>query len=279
MSDSEINSSDSDEEVVFDIPEHSSRTAFLKKNKINVKHIPKEEDDDEELEDEVDDEDDDEIDGIIGDIKKTKKSKKTFYEDDEEIDVIDDDEDEDDSDVEEDNEFDIDNLDITDKSHNKKNAKKTHDDEYIENEFNYLEDSDNDDNDEPDEDEGYLQKFNDNIRKNIIADYHPELNQISYEEIEGLSVITKNESGVIVDPLHRTLPFLTKYEKARILGERAKQLNAGAKSFISLDPSIIDGYIIAVKELEEKKIPFIIKRPLPNGGCEYWKLKDLEILI
>jgi hypothetical protein len=33
------------------------------------------------------------------------------------------------------------------------------------------------------------------------------------------------------------------------------------------------------KELEEKKMPFIIKRPMPNGGCEYWKLSDLEILI
>ena len=34
----------------------------------------------------------------------------------------------------------------------------------------------------------------------------------------------------------------------------------------------------ALKEYEEKKIPFIIKRPLPNGGCEFWKFKDLEIL-
>ena len=38
-------------------------------------------------------------------------------------------------------------------------------------------------------------------------------------------------------------------------------------------------YISKIKELEEKKIPFIIKRPLPNGGCEYWKLADLEILL
>jgi hypothetical protein len=36
--------------------------------------------------------------------------------------------------------------------------------------------------------------------------------------------------------------------------------------------------LIALAELERKAIPFIIKRPLPNGGCEYWKLKDLEVL-
>ena len=31
-------------------------------------------------------------------------------------------------------------------------------------------------------------------------------------------------------------------------------------------------------EFEQKKIPFIVRRPLPNGGSEYWKLRDLEIL-
>ena len=28
----------------------------------------------------------------------------------------------------------------------------------------------------------------------------------------------------------------------------------------------------------KKKIPFIIKRPIPGGAFEYWKLKDLEII-
>jgi DNA-directed RNA polymerase I, II, and III subunit RPABC2 len=63
------------------------------------------------------------------------------------------------------------------------------------------------------------------------------------------------------------------------LGERAKQINSGAKPFTIVDDNIIDGYLIALKELEEKKMPFIIKRPMPNGGCEYWKLSDLEILV
>ena len=37
-------------------------------------------------------------------------------------------------------------------------------------------------------------------------------------------------------------------------------------------------HLIALKELEEKKIPVIIRRPIPNGASEYWHLKDLEIL-
>jgi DNA-directed RNA polymerase I, II, and III subunit RPABC2 len=41
---------------------------------------------------------------------------------------------------------------------------------------------------------------------------------------------------------------------------------------------MIDGYLIALKEFEEKKIPFIIRRPLPDGTSEYWRLSDLEII-
>jgi len=71
---------------------------------------------------------------------------------------------------------------------------------------------------------------------------------------------------------------LTKYEKARIIGERAKQLNSGAMPTIEIESNIIDGYLIALKEFEQKKIPFIVKRPLPNGGCEYWRFSDLEVI-
>jgi DNA-directed RNA polymerase I, II, and III subunit RPABC2 len=141
------------------------------------------------------------------------------------------------------------------------------------NEYSSDEDDDDDIND-PD----YFKKFDENIKHNIITEYHPEMVQHNYQEVEILSNVVRNEHGKIVDPFHKTLPFLTKYEKARILGERAKQLNVGATPFIPLEPHMIDGYLIALKELEEKKIPFIIKRPLPNGGCEYWKLKDLEFI-
>ena len=132
------------------------------------------------------------------------------------------------------------------------------------------------DEDEEDEDDNYLQKFDEATQRKIIADYHPELQSHNYDEIDILSRIVRDENGEIIDPLHKTLPFITRYEKARILGERAKQLNSGAKAIIEVDPNIIDGYLIALKEYEKKAIPFIVKRPLPNGGCEYWKFEDLE---
>lgn len=133
--------------------------------------------------------------------------------------------------------------------------------------------------DEEEKEEDYLQKIDDDYKENLISSYHPELHNINYDEVEALSKVVRDSDGNIIDPLHRTQPFVTKYEKARVIGERAKQINAGSKSFVSVDESVIDGYLVALKEFEEKKLPFIIKRPLPNGGCEYWKLHDLEILI
>ena len=141
----------------------------------------------------------------------------------------------------------------------------------------FLQPDDDDDEDE-DNDPDYLQKFDDSIKQRIISDFHPELKTHNYDEIDVLSRVVRDNMGTIIDPLHKTLPFLTKYEKTRILGERATQLNAGAIAMIEVDVDMIDGYVIALKEFEKKKIPFIIKRPLPNGAVEYWKLEDLEVL-
>ena len=141
-------------------------------------------------------------------------------------------------------------------------------------------DYDDDDSGEEDDDveEHYLQKFDESIHQQIISQHHPELHMHNNDEIDILSRVVRDQNGTIIDPLHRTLPFMTRFEKARFLGERAKQINSGAKPMVALEPNVIDGYLIALKEYEAKKIPFIIKRPLPNGGCEYWRFSDLEII-
>jgi DNA-directed RNA polymerase I, II, and III subunit RPABC2 len=139
-----------------------------------------------------------------------------------------------------------------------------------------IDDDDNDDNDDDDDD--MLQKFDHETKKKYIAAHHPECLSFNHEETETLSRVVRDENGRIVDPYHKTLPILTKYEKTRILGIRTKQLNEGAKPYIDVNPTIIDGYIIAQLELEHKRLPFIIRRPIPNGGSELWKLQDLEII-
>ena len=147
----------------------------------------------------------------------------------------------------------------------------------VEDNDNDEEEEDDDDEDEEDLDES-LKKLEKDIDNDIILKHHPEIIQNNYDEILALCKIIRNDKGIIVDELHKTYPFITKYEYARVIGMRAKQLNNGADPFVKVDRGMIDGYTIALKEMEEKKIPFIIARPLPNGGREYWKLQDLELI-
>ena len=144
--------------------------------------------------------------------------------------------------------------------------------------YNTMDDSDSSD-DEKEEDQFRFQKLDKISRSEIIENYHTELLSHNYDEIEVLSRVVRDVNGNIVDPLHRSLPFITKYEKTRILGERAKQIDAGAEVLVPVEEELIDGYLIAKKEYDAGKIPFIIKRPLPNGSVEYWKFRDLEFLV
>jgi DNA-directed RNA polymerase I, II, and III subunit RPABC2 len=134
-----------------------------------------------------------------------------------------------------------------------------------------------DDDDDDDDDDAYFEKLN-GFSEKTLEKYHPESVFHNYDEIDTLSRVVRDSNNKIIDPFHKTLPIMTKYEKARILGQRAKQIDNSATVFVKIEDNIVDSYKIAEMELSAKKIPFIIKRPLPGGACEYWKVKDLEIL-
>lgn len=139
-------------------------------------------------------------------------------------------------------------------------------------------DTDGDDADDADDGTNYLRKFDSEMRENYITSHHQEMMQLNASEVDALVRVVRNADGMIVDSMHQTMPFLTKYEKTRILGQRAKQINQGAQPLIPVDKKIIDGYLIAQLELQQKALPFIIRRPLPGGKSEYWRLADLELI-
>lgn len=86
----------------------------------------------------------------------------------------------------------------------------------------------------------------------------------SYQDIIDNYNTSKNSS----------MNVLTKFEKTKIIGTRMEQIARGATPYVSTK-GLTNIKSIVMKEFEERKIPFIIKRHLPNGVCEYWKLKDL----
>ena len=73
-----------------------------------------------------------------------------------------------------------------------------------------------------------------------------------------------------------TLPYLTKYEKARILGARALQISMGAPILVNLEGET-DSLEIALKELKNRIIPIVIRRYLPCGNYEDWEIDEMVI--
>ncbi|KAL1611588.1 subunit common to RNA polymerases I, II, and III [Nothophoma quercina] len=73
-----------------------------------------------------------------------------------------------------------------------------------------------------------------------------------------------------------TTPYMTKYEKARVLGTRALQISGNAPVLIDVE-GMTDPLQIAAKELREKKIPLVVRRYLPDGYYEDWTCEELLI--
>ena len=68
---------------------------------------------------------------------------------------------------------------------------------------------------------------------------------------------------------------LSKFEKVRILGQRAEQISMGAPPLVDIK-GLTDALSIAEKEFREKKIPFIVERSYPDGTIRKTKLSDME---
>ena len=206
-------------------------------------------------------------------------------ENEEEVEELDEDEeDEEDEEEDEEDEEDEDETDGGGEGKSLKKIKKDHADEEgdddIDEEIEENEDGDNNNTDfdeVSDDEEDYKKLENYSVIENL-ENEHPEIRSINFEEVVALSRVQRDAAGNIIDPLHMSIPFLTKYEKARIIGARAEQIDRGASPFVEVNESIMNGRTIAIMEFDEKKIPFIIARPMPNKSVEYWRLTDLEYL-
>ena len=112
----------------------------------------------------------------------------------------------------------------------------------------------------------------------LLYKYHPEA-ILDYAETVVPSIpLTSAPPTGGADPKHRSLPFLTIYERTKILGTRTNQLADGARPFVPVPEHMTDPLEIAKLELEQRRLPFLIKRPMPDGTFEYWRLNDLMIL-
>ena len=75
--------------------------------------------------------------------------------------------------------------------------------------------------------------------------------------------ITTKNGEIITGP-----PTLTRFEKARIMGARALQLSLGAPVFIEMPKDATTSLQIAMEELNQRVIPIVIRRTLPNSDYQ-----------
>ncbi|KAA3475989.1 dna-directed rna polymerases i, ii, and iii subunit rpabc2 [Gossypium arboreum] len=114
----------------------------------------------------------------------------------------------------------------------------------------------------------------------------PEIEEGAEEDLEN-----NNNDDVPLEPIEtednvdqdakdkttrKTSKYMTKYERARILGTRALQISMNAPVMVELEGET-DPLEIAMKELRERKIPFTIRRYLPDGSYEDWGVDELIV--
>ncbi|KAK7860205.1 DNA-directed RNA polymerases II, IV and V subunit 6A [Quercus suber] len=110
------------------------------------------------------------------------------------------------------------------------------------------------------------------IEEGAEEDLENNANEDAPEEIEG----EEREEQEPVEHPRKTSKYMTKYERARILGTRALQISMNAPVMVELEGET-DPLEIAMKELRERKIPFTIRRYLPDGSYEDWGVDELIV--
>lgn len=84
------------------------------------------------------------------------------------------------------------------------------------------------------------------------------------------------------EPEARGLPWLTKYERTKIIGIRAEQLARGAQPFVQ--PAVLEGARfnaceLAERELLARALPFVVVRRMPDGRAEHIRLDAPWLMV
>ncbi|CAK4029148.1 DNA-directed RNA polymerases I, II, and III subunit RPABC2 [Lecanosticta acicola] len=103
---------------------------------------------------------------------------------------------------------------------------------------------------------------------------YTDQNVVTSGQEPGLNTVKGVKSKKIPNDKRTSTPYMTKYERARVLGTRALQISMGAPVLVDVE-SETDPLQIALKELREKKIPLVVRRYLPDGYYEDWTCEEL----
>ncbi len=114
-----------------------------------------------------------------------------------------------------------------------------------------------------------LNEVNKELTEKEQADLEKKLTEIEKREIIEIDIVhVKNEITAEKKKITIGPPTLTRFERARIMGARALQLSLGAPTFIPIPETARTSLDIALEELDQRVIPIVIRRVLPNGDYQ-----------
>lgn len=127
---------------------------------------------------------------------------------------------------------------------------------------------------------------NENMTEEIIEE-EIKIENKKYIENLNFEIISKKYTPITKEEVYDNLlkkkrltrPFMTKYERTKLVCIRAQQICNGAQFLVPIPLNKQDDieYIVE-KELKEGKIPLIIRRYLYDGSYEDWKSEELQYL-
>ena len=83
-----------------------------------------------------------------------------------------------------------------------------------------------------------------------------------------------NNVGNVELSQRRGLPVLTRFERAKLLSQRAEQLASGSAATFRNNGEFESPVDIAQEELRRRVIPFFVIRVFPDGSQEKWNVKE-----
>jgi len=109
-------------------------------------------------------------------------------------------------------------------------------------------------------------------------DIEEDENVINISENHKFEIVSKDKTYErLASRKKETSPLMNRFELTKLVGIRAQQLACGMAPCVSFDPDITNTEFIAIQELLQKKMPLIIRRYLPNGVYEDWRVNELII--
>ena len=97
-----------------------------------------------------------------------------------------------------------------------------------------------------------------------------------FEEQQFKRIISKDNSySKYYSDIKQTKPFLTKFEKTKLIGIRAQMISDGSQPLVNVPTHITNSIDIAELEFKEKKIPLFIKRYINQTSYEFWRQEDM----